>query len=409
MSKPKKVAILTAGGLAPCLSSATGGLIERYTEIDPSIEIICYRCGYKGLLLGDSYKVTPEVRANAGIMHRYGGSPIGNSRVKLTNVKDCVKRGLVQEGENPQKVAADQLVKDGVDILHTIGGDDTNTAAADLAAFLASNNYGLTVIGLPKTVDNDVFPIKQSLGAWTAAEQGARYFWNVVAESGANPRMLIVHEVMGRNCGWLTAATALEYRKLLDRAEWLPALGLSRESYEVHGVFIPEMEIDIAAEAERLRAVMDKHDNVNIFISEGAGVEAIIAEMQAKGQEVPRDAFGHVKLDAVNPGKWFGEQFAQMLGAEKTLVQKSGYFARASAANIDDLRLIKSCVDLAVECAMRRESGVIGHDEDNNNVLRAIEFPRIKGGKPFDIDTPWFGEMLKGIGQAKGGKVHVSH
>ena len=122
-------------------------------------------------------------------------------------------------------MAADQLVKDGVDILHTIGGDDTNTAAADLAAFLANNNYGLTVIGLPKTVDNDVFPIKQSLGAWTAAEQGARYFWNVVAENNANPRMLIVHEVMGRSCGWLTAATAQEYRKLLDRAEWLPELG----------------------------------------------------------------------------------------------------------------------------------------------------------------------------------------
>ena len=73
--------------------------------------------------------------------------------------------------------------RDGVDVLHTIGGDDTNTAAADLAAFLARNNYGLTVIGLPKTIDNDVYPIKQSLGAWTAAEHGANYFWNVVAES----------------------------------------------------------------------------------------------------------------------------------------------------------------------------------------------------------------------------------
>ncbi len=130
---------------------------------------------------------------------------------------------------------------------------------------------------------------------------------------------------------------------------------------------------------------------------------------QAKGQDVPRDAFGHIKLDAVNPGKWFGEQFAQMLGAEKTLVQKSGYFARASASNVEDIRLIKSCVDLAVECALRREPGVIGHDEDNDNVLRAIEFPRIKGGKPFDIDTPWFVQLLKEIGQAKGGKVAVSH
>lgn len=409
MSKPKKVALLTAGGLAPCLSSAVGGLIERYTEIDPSIEIIAYHGGYKGLLLGDSYKITPEIREQAHLLHRFGGSPIGNSRVKLTNVKDCVKRGLVKEGEDPQKVAADQLVKDGVDILHTIGGDDTNTAAADLAAFLARNNYGLTVIGLPKTVDNDVFPIRQSLGAWTAAEQGARYFRNVVAETGANPRMLIVHEVMGRNCGWLTAATAQEYRKLLDREEWSPAIGMSRDCYEVHAVFVPEMEINIAAEAERLRAVMDKHDAVNLFISEGAGVEAIIAEMQAKGQEVPRDAFGHVKLDAVNPGKWFGEQFAQMLGAEKVLVQKSGYFARAAAANADDIRLIKSCTDLAVECAFKHESGVIGHDEDNGNILRAIEFPRIKGGKPFDIETPWFVETLKSIGQAKGKKVEVSH
>lgn len=409
MNKPKKVAILTAGGLAPCLSSAIGSLIERYTEIDPSIEIICYRSGYKGLLLGDSYTVTPEIREKAARLHQFGGSPIGNSRVKLTNVKDCIKRGLVQEGQDPQKVAADQLIKDGVDILHTIGGDDTNTAAADLAAFLATNNYGLTVIGLPKTVDNDVYPIKQSLGAWTAAEQGARYFWNVVAENNANPRMLIVHEVMGRNCGWLTAATAKEYRKLLDRAEWLPEIGLDRKAFEIHAVFVPEMGIDLAAEAERLRAVMDSVDCVNIFVSEGAGVEAIVAEMQAKGQEVPRDAFGHIKLDAINPGKWFGEQFASMIGAEKTLVQKSGYFARASAANSEDIRLIKSCADLAVECALRRESGVMGHDEDRGGVLRAIEFPRIKGGKPFDLDTPWFNETLAEIGQAKGAKVDVSH
>ena len=409
MNKPKKVAILTAGGLAPCLNSAIGSLIERYTEIDPTIEIICYRSGYKGLLLGDFYTVTPAIREKAGILHRFGGSVIGNSRVKLTNVKDCVQRGLVQEGQDPQKVAADQLVKDGVDILHTIGGDDTNTAAADLAAFLAKNNYGLTVIGLPKTVDNDVFPIKQSLGAWTAAEQGARYFKNVVAENNSNPRMLIVHEVMGRSCGWLTAATALEYRKLLNRAEWLPELGLDRAAFEVHGVFIPEMTIDLAAEADRLRAVMDKVDCVNIFVSEGAGVESIVAQMQAKGQEVPRDAFGHVKLDAVNPGKWFGDQFAQMIGAEKTLVQKSGYFARAAAANVEDIRLIKSCADLAVECALRRESGVIGHDDDQGLVLRAIEFSRIKGGKPFDLNISWFNQTLAEIGQVKGAKVEVGH
>jgi len=401
-NSPKKVALLTAGGLAPCLSSAIGGLIERYTELAPEVEIIAYRSGYKGLLLGDSYQVTSQVREKAPVLHRYGGSPIGNSRVKLTNVKDCVKRGLVKDGQDPQKVAADQLVKDGVDILHTIGGDDTNTAAAELAAFLARHQYGLTVIGLPKTIDNDVYPIRQSLGAWTAAEQGARYFSNVVAEHGANPRMLIIHEVMGRSCGWLTAATARFYRGMLARQDYVPEIGLSGERLEVHGVYIPESAFDVAAEAARLKAVMERVDNVNLFVSEGAGVETIVAEMKTRGQDVPRDAFGHVKLDAINPGKWFGDQFGKMIGAEKVLVQKSGYFARAAAANAEDLRLIKSCVDLAVECAFRRESGVIGHDEDRGGVLRAIEFERIKGGKPFDVRTPWYAELLREIGQPSG-------
>lgn len=399
MNRPKKVAILTAGGLAPCLNSALGGLIERYNEIDPSIEIICYRSGYKGLLLGDSIEVTDIIREDAGLLHRFGGSAIGNSRVKLTNVKDCIKRGLVKEGQDPQQVAADQLIKDEVDVLHTIGGDDTNTAAADLAAFLKKNDYDLTVIGLPKTIDNDVYPIRQSLGAWTAAEQGAAFFENIVAEHNANPRMLIVHEVMGRHCGWLTAATALEYMNLIDHDEYVPEIGLDKERFDVHGIYIPELPLDIDAEAARLKEIMDDIDNVNIFISEGAGVDDIVKRIEADGEEVPRDAFGHVKLDAINPGQYFAEQFAKKIGAEKVLVQKSGYFSRAAASNVEDIRLIKSCVDLAVECALRREGGVIGHDEDNENRLRAIEFSRIKGGKPFDTKTDWFQELLIDIGQ----------
>ena len=400
-----KVALLTAGGLAPCLSSAVGGLIERYTELAPDVEIICYRSGYKGLLLGDSFSVSVLMRKQAGILHRHGGSPIGNSRVKLTNFEDCIKRGLIQEGQNPLEVAADRLAKDGVDVLHTIGGDDTNTTAADLAAFLAKNNYDLTVVGLPKTIDNDVIPIKQSLGAWTAAEHGARFFDNVVAEHNANPRMLIIHEVMGRHCGWLTAATAVEYRKSLNQMDFVSDIGLSKARKDVHAVFVPEMSLDIEAETVRLSEIMDEIDNVNIFISEGAGVDSIIAEMEASGQEVPRDAFGHAKLDAVNPGQWFAKQFAAKLNAEKVLVQKSGYYSRAAPANAEDLRLIKSCTDLAVDCALRLEGGVIGHDEDQGNILRAIEFERIKGGKPFDTEQAWFGDLLSAIGQPKGTKL----
>ncbi len=77
----RKVALLTAGGFAPCLSAAVGGLIERYTELAPDVEIIGYRHGYQGLLLGDSIPVTPAVRERAELLKEFGGSTLGYSRV----------------------------------------------------------------------------------------------------------------------------------------------------------------------------------------------------------------------------------------------------------------------------------------------------------------------------------------
>ena len=391
--------MLTAGGFAPCLSAAIGGLIERYTQVAPEVEIIAYRYGYEGLLKGDSMAVTPTVRQHAAVLQTFGGSPIGSSRVKLTNAADLVKRGLVDDGVDPLEAAADRLTADGVDVLHTIGGDDTNTTAADLAAFLASNGHQLTVVGLPKTIDNDIIPIRQSLGAWTAAEQAARFAQNVIGEHNSGSRMLLVHEVMGRHCGWLTAAAAQAYRQWLETRSWLPDIGLSREAWEVHGLYIPEAVFDLETEAQRLKETMDRIGSVNLFISEGAGLDTILAELERSGEDVPRDPFGHVKMDKINPGNWFASKFAERLDAQKVMVQKSGYFSRSAAPNQRDLELIMSMTDLAVESALRGEPGVIGHYEERGDELRAIEFERIRGGKPFDISAPWFSGLLDSIGQ----------
>ena len=395
-----KIAFLTAGGLAPCLSASIGKLINEYHEKYPKSEMIGYLNGYKGLLLGNSITFSKEVKVNHRILYKYGGSPIGNSRVKLTNVKNCVAKGYVKEGQLPLEVAAKQLVADKVDILHTIGGDDTNTTAADLANYLKSNNYALTVVGLPKTVDNDVYPIKQTLGAWTAAEQGALFFRNIANENTTSSRNLIIHEIMGRNCGWLTAATASEYRKILDEEIFLPEILINRHRWDIDAVYIPELEININKEAERLRDKLDKHDSVNIFLSEGAGVDAIVSEIESKGQAVNRDAFGHIKLDEINPGTWFARQFSKKIGAEKTLVQKSGYFARSAKPCKRDLDLIFQSAEIAVASAINGESGVIGLDEYSDGTLKCISFDKIKGGKPFNHEVEWFQSLLKDIGQS---------
>ena len=396
-----KVAILTAGGLAPCLSASIGALLDNYSKEMPEAELFGYLYGYQGLLKGDLFQFPPTNDMDANHLFEFGGSLLGNSRIKLTNTEDCVRRGLVTKGDLPLEIAAKQLQKDKINILHTIGGDDTNTMAAALSNYLSENNYDLTVIGLPKTVDNDIIPIKQSLGADTAADQGSIYFQNIVNENTSNPKTFIIHEVMGRHCGWLTAVTARKYRSSLLNKKFNSEFLLHRESWDIDAIYLPEMKIDLNQEANRLKHTMAQKGNVNIFLSEGSCQKEILTDMKNNNQEIEKDAFGHVRLDTINPGEWFSNQFSSTIGAEKTLVQKSGYFSRSAAPNKFDLDLIKNSAVYAVKCAMKSQSGVVGLDQDDNDALSIINFDRIKGGKPFNTNNTWFQEMLQDIGQSQ--------
>ena len=391
-----KVALLTSGGIAPCLSSSIGRLAEQYYDKYPNVEIIGYLNGYKGLLLGNSI---PIEKTDFTTLYSFGGTPIGNSRVKLTNTKDCIENGYINTNEDPLEVAAMQLKKDGVDVLHTIGGDDTNTTAGDLVEYLDRNNYKLTVVGLPKTIDNDVYPISLTLGAITAAQQTAHFFKNIVNENTTSSRQLIIHEVMGRNCGWLTAKASQIYLESLEKQSFAPGLNIPKEKWNIHAIYIPEHDIQLEGEFNRLNKIMDQYDCVNIFLSEGAGINSIISDMEKENVEVPRDAFGHVRLDDINPGQWFAKKLKSELNADKVLVQKSGYFSRSAPSSKEDLDIIFKTVDIAIESAIKGKSGVVGFDEDNNDKLSCINFDRIKGGKPFNINADWFLTMMKEIGQ----------
>ena len=391
-----KVALLTSGGIAPCLSASSGRLADQYYKKYPNIEIIGYLNGYKGLLLGNSISIK---KSDFDKLYVFGGTPIGNSRVKLTNKEDCINNGYIQSDEDPLEVASRQLKNDGVDILHTIGGDDTNTTAGDLVAYLEKNNYKLTVVGLPKTIDNDVFPISLTLGAITAAKETAKFFENIVNENTTSSRQLIIHEVMGRNCGWLTAKSSQIYLERLNQKDFLPELNTMKEKWSIHAVYIPEDEVQLNKEISRLNKIMNEHDCVNVFLSEGAGINSIIADMEEEGLSIPKDAFGHIRLDEINPGQWFAKKLKSELKADKVLVQKSGYFSRSAPSSEEDLEIIFETVDVAIKNAINGTSGVVGFDEDNGNQLNCIDFTRIKGGKPFNINSDWFLAMMKEIGQ----------
>ena len=154
------------------------------------------------------------------------------------------------------------------------------TTAGDLVAYLEKNNYKLTVVGLPKTIDNDVFPISLTLGAITAAKETAKFFENIVNENTTSSRQLIIHEVMGRNCGWLTAKSSQIYLERLNQKDFLPELNTIKEKWSIHAVYIPEADIQLDKEINRLNKIMDEHDCINVFLSEGAGINSIIADMK---------------------------------------------------------------------------------------------------------------------------------
>ena len=391
-----KIAFLTAGGIAPCLSSSIGFLLKEYYDYDSETEFIGYLNGYKGLLKGNSIRLSYN---DINVINSFGGSFLGNSRVKLTNVKDCVKNNYISKNEDPLEVAANQLINDNIDVLHTIGGDDTNTTAGDLVKYIEKKGHKIIVVGLPKTIDNDVIPIKQTLGAYTAAEQSAVFFENIVNENTTSSRQLIIHEVMGRNCGWLTAFSAFLYRKKLELKTFLPQLNLDKIKWDIHAIYIPEIDIDLDKESLRLKEIMNQYDCVNIFLSEGAGLDTIINEMKKNNEKIEYDAFGHVRIDEINPGMWFAKHFKDSLNADKVLVQKSGYFARSAAPNKTDLELIEKSANKAFECAINKESGVIGIHEISNKI-ECINFSEIKGGKKFDVKSNWFVELYEEINKS---------
>ena len=78
----------------------------------------------------------------------------------------------------------------------------------------------------------------------------------MIAEHNAAPRELIIHEIMGRNCGYLAAETSRRYVAWLDAQQWLPEAGLDRRGWDIHALYVPEATIDLDAEAERLRTVI---------------------------------------------------------------------------------------------------------------------------------------------------------
>ena len=199
-----------------------------------------------------------------------------------------------------------------------------------------------------------------------------------------------------------------EYKKALDRQALQKPADISEAEKTASSTALPDKLIYSRKDVESLLA------NTAKLLEQLKFLEDTTKKMPYVGYEIftqrdtipfwqnlpiPKDAFGHIRLDEINPGQWFAEKLKLGLKADKVLVQKSGYFARSAPSSEEDLDIIFKTVDIAINNAIEGKSGVVGFDEEQNNQLHCIDFKRIKGGKPFDVNSDWFLKIMKEIGQ----------
>ena len=191
----KRIGILTSGGDCPGLNAAIRGVVKAsYELMGDDIEIYGIAGGYTGLINGDYRKM--EKREFSGILTQ-GGTILGTSRQPFKKIQ-------VIGDDNVDKVSnmIDNYKKMGLDCLLTLGGNGTHKTAN-----LLSQN-GLNVIGLPKTIDNDIYGTEKTFGFHTAVDIGTDVIDRLHSTATSHSRVMVV-EIMGNKAGWLSLYSAV--------------------------------------------------------------------------------------------------------------------------------------------------------------------------------------------------------
>jgi 6-phosphofructokinase 1 len=262
-----RVGVLTGGGDCPGLNAVIRGVVRRGVQ-EYGYEFVGFRDGWKGPLEGLTMKLGIEqVR---GILPR-GGTILGSSRTNLVKIDG----GIERTEENLRKL--------GIDALIAIGGEDTLGVATTLT------EHGFHVIGVPKTIDNDLSATDYTFGFDTAVQIATEAIDRLHTTAESHHRILIC-EVMGRHAGWIALHSGM--------------------AGGANAILIPEVEFDLDEVVGWVESRFKSSYAPIIVVAEGA--------LPKGGKLVTKDAtldsFGHVKLSGI--GEWLAEQVEARTGHE---------------------------------------------------------------------------------------------
>jgi 6-phosphofructokinase 1 len=232
-----RAAIVTCGGLCPGLNNVIRGLVLELADNYGVTDVLGFRDGFRGMVEAGLAPV-PLSRDVVADIHNRGGTILGTSR----------------GNQDPQRMVA-TLERLDVSLLFVIGGDGTLRGAAKIAEEAAQRGIALSVVGVPKTIDNDIPYLDQSFGFQTAFTRATESIKSALIEASSTPNGVGLVKVMGRHSGFIACYAALA-------------------SHDVDFVLIPEMPLVLDGPGGflgRLRDRVRRRGHAVVVVAEGAG------------------------------------------------------------------------------------------------------------------------------------------
>lgn len=321
-AKNTRAGIVTCGGLSPGLNNVIRSLFLELHHVYGVKEVLGFREGYKGL---DPERGKEPVILTAEMVddiHNEGGTILDTSR-----------------GPVDTALAVDNLIRRKVDILFTIGGDGTQRGGNDLFQEARKRNHPLAVVGVPKTVDNDVAFISRTFGYFTAVEEASKVIDCAHTEAHSVENGISLVKLMGRHAGFIAA-------------------GATVANQDVNFCLIPEVPFRLEGPRGFL-PVLEKRilnrGHAVIVVAEGAGQDLLGAEGEDK------DASGNVKLRDI--GLFLRDKITghfKSRGISMTFRYfDPNYIIRSVPADAEDSILCDLYARNAVHAAMAGKTGLV--------------------------------------------------
>ncbi|SFR34259.1 6-phosphofructokinase [Robiginitalea myxolifaciens] len=359
-SKQTTAAIVTCGGLCPGINNVIRGVVMALHYYYGVRRILGIPYGYEGLNPEMGHGLIELTPDKVKDIHQFGGTILGSSR-----------------GAQDVGVMTDTLVKNGIDILFAIGGDGTLKGCNAIGEEIQKRGLNIAVVGIPKTIDNDIDIIDRSFGFETSFDIASPILRDAHNEAQGAYNGVSIVKLMGRDSGFIAASAALA----------MPV---------VNFVLIPEQEFNLHGEngfLESLRRRLEAKNHAVIVVAEGAGQHLFQKEEERK------DASGNIMHDDI--GIFLKETIKQYFKDIFPITIKyidPSYIVRSAAANSSDSVFCSGLAYMAVHGAMAGKTKFVVGRVNNKLVYLPISAV-VQKRKKIDLESDFWFAVLQSTGQ----------